>query len=383
MKRYDIGVVGGGQLGKMLLMEGHQRGLTFAVLDPSERCPAGVMAHELIHGRFFDEKSIRLLAEKSQRITYEFEHIHAESLMKLEKEGISVMPSAETLYMIQDKYRQNQALEDKGLPVPAYRKIHGVEDLKKAAETFGFPFLLKRCRGGYDGKGNIVIRREEELEAAFHGLEGLEHPLMGEVFVDFLMEISVIVARDQQGETETFPVGQNIHRDSILDRCIVPAPLPESVLQKAASLAAETMKQLKGTGIFCIEMFVGRGYELWINEIAPRTHNSGHYTIEACTISQFGQQIRGLMGWPLEKPKLRKPAVMLNLLGDPDKSGPPRLEGMEEAMKLTEVYPHFYGKTESKPGRKMGHVTVLGDTREEAMEKAEKIRSMLKVKAGE
>ncbi len=383
MKRCDIGVVGGGQLGKMLLMEGHRMGLTFAILDPSEMCPAGVMAHELIHGRFFDESSIRLLAEKSHRLTYEFEHIHAESLMKLVEEGFSVMPSAETLYMIQDKYRQNMALEEKRLPVPAYMKIDSVQDLKKAADLFGFPFLLKSCRGGYDGKGNVKIDREDEMEAAFHQLEGSEQPLMGEKFVDFSMEISVIVARDHQGGTETFPVGQNIHRDNILEMSIVPAPLPDSLLEKAEALAKDTMKQLMGTGIFCIEMFVDQDNQLWINEIAPRTHNSGHYTIEACNISQFGQQIRALMGWPLEKPKLFKPAVMLNLLGDPERSGSPKLEGIEEAMKLTDVYPHLYGKAESRPGRKMGHVTILADSREEAIEKAEKVRGILKVIVGE
>ncbi|SFH72039.1 5-(carboxyamino)imidazole ribonucleotide synthase [Tindallia magadiensis] len=379
MKRCDIGVVGGGQLGKMLLMEGHRMGLSFAVLDPSKTCPAKGMAHEFIHGRFFDEIKIQQLAEKSQRLTYEFEHIHAKMLMKLESKGCQVMPSPETLYMIQDKYQQNKELESHGLPVAPYQKIQQKQDLIEAADLFGYPFLLKSRFGGYDGKGNAKVDGPEALDASYDLLNGKERPLMAEKFIAFKMEISVIAARDSLGNIETFPVGQNIHRDNILDRSIVPAPLPPEVLHSADELAKKTLKHLKGAGIFCIEMFVGEDQSLWINEIAPRTHNSGHYSIEACNISQFGQQIRTIMGWPLIKPTLFKPAVMVNLLGDPVKSGNAKLVGIEKAMEIADVYPHWYGKTESRPGRKMGHVTILGDSSEEAAEKAEKIRKVLKV----
>lgn len=364
----------------MLLLEGHRIGLTFSVLDPSPACPAAVMAHRLIEGSFADANAFEALAAASRRLTYEFEHIDAETLMRLASDGCQVMPSPETLHMVQDKFRQKTFLTSCHLPVPAFRKVLTLGDAWEAAAHFGFPFLLKSCQGGYDGKGNALISGEEEIEEAFRSLGGQGRSLMAEECVDFLMEISVLVARDEEGCLETFPVGQNIHRDNILYRTLVPAPLPETVVRGAEELARETMRQLKGTGIFCIEMFVDQQHQLLINEIAPRTHNSGHHTMESCNISQFGQQLRALMGWPLMKPKLRSPAVMVNLLGDPEKPGKPQLEGIQEAMALGEVYPHLYGKAESRPGRKMGHVTVLGATLDEALQKADLVEACLRVK---
>jgi 5-(carboxyamino)imidazole ribonucleotide synthase len=237
--------------------------------------------------------------------------------------------------------------------------------------------MLKSCTGGYDGKGNALISSADDIHTAFSALDGSHRPLMAERCIDFLMEISVLAARDQSGNLAVFPVGQNIHKNSILSRTIVPAPLPASVTRQAETLAKETMEQLKGIGIFCIEMFVDQRYNLSINEIAPRTHNSGHHTIESCSVSQFGQQIRALMGWPLAEPVLRRPAVMINLLGDPKKPGRPRLHGLSDAMESGEVYPHLYGKAESRPGRKMGHVTILRDTLEEAQKIADKVEACL------
>ena len=379
MKRVDIGLVGGGQLGRMMLLEGHRIGLTFAVLDPSSECPAAVMTQELIQAAFTDAAAIERLADRSRRLTYEFEHIDAGTLMHLASTGCRVMPSPETLHMVQDKFRQKTFLASCHLPVPAFRRITSEQDLREASLIFDFPFLLKSCTGGYDGKGNALIVNSDGIKDAFLTLGGEGTALMAEEGVDFLMEISVLAARDEAGRVELFTVGQNIHRNNILHRTIVPAPLPENVIEEAEHLAKETMRQLKGTGIFCIEMFVDRRFRLLINEIAPRTHNSGHHTIESCNISQFGQQLRALMGWPLMKPVLRRPAVMINLLGDPKGSGYHRLTGIDEAMKFGEVYPHLYGKAESRPGRKMGHVTILADTVEEALEIADKVEGCLKV----
>lgn len=380
LKYVDIGIVGGGQLGRMLILEGHRVGVRFAVLDPSAQCPAAVMSQSLINASFTDGEALEQLGRNSGCITYEFEHIDAEKLMELERKGYHVMPSPETLYMIQDKFRQKTFLSDQGLPVPRFMAVQTLEDLQKAADTFGYPLMLKSCKGGYDGKGNYLILEPGELSVAFDNMGGGSRSLMAEEGIDYYMEISVLAVRDEQENIVTFPVGQNIHRNNILHRTIVPAPLPDKVLEKARELAMDTMDKMKGVGIYGIEMFVDRDMALKINEIAPRTHNSGHHTIESCNISQFGQQLRALMGWPLMEPVLRKPAVMINLLGDEAGPGKPRLAGIEEAMKLGEVYPHLYGKDESRPGRKMGHVTILADTVEEALATADQVEEVLCIK---
>lgn len=380
LKVVDIGIVGGGQLGRLLILEGHRIGVSFSVLDPSAQCPAAVMAHSLISASFSDGGALEKLGLESDCVTYEFEHIDAEKLMELEGKGCHVMPSPETLFMIQDKFRQKSFLSAHGLPVPRFMAVKKLEDLQKAGDNFGYPLMLKSCKGGYDGKGNYLIAEPGELPVAFDKMGGGSQSLMVEEGVDFHMEISVLAVRDNEGNIVTFPVGQNIHRNSILYRTIVPAPVPEEVLEEARELAMDTMDKMKGVGIFCIEMFVDREMALYINEIAPRTHNSGHHTIESCNISQFGQQLRALMGWPLLKPVLRKPAVMINLLGDETGPGTPRLAGIEEAMKLGEVYPHLYGKAESRPGRKMGHVTILADTLEEALATADGVEKVLCIK---
>ncbi|MEN1761644.1 5-(carboxyamino)imidazole ribonucleotide synthase [Anoxynatronum sibiricum] len=383
MNQAEIGVVGGGQLGKMLLLEGHRAGLTFAVLDPAVDCPAGVMSHHAIQAAFTDEAALEALAAASRRLTYEFEHIDARTLMRLESSGCQVMPSPETLYMVQDKFRQKSFLASCRLPVPAFMKVIDEADARKAGEAFGYPFMLKSCTGGYDGKGNVMVNTPVDIRRAIILLEGGGAPLMAEKCIDFLMEISVLAARDEAGHLAIFPVGQNQHRDSILHRTLVPAPLPAKVLEEADQLARNTLKQLKGAGIFCIEMFVDRDSRLTINEIAPRTHNSGHHTIESCNISQFGQQLRALMGWSLLPPRLLRPAVMINLLGDPCHAGKPSLTGLKEALALGEVHLHLYGKTESRPGRKMGHVTVLADTLEEALLLADQVEALLRIEVME
>lgn len=383
MKSVDIGIVGGGQLGRMLILEGHRVGVRFSVLDPSDQCPAAVMAHSLIQASFSEGKALEQLGMESECITYEFEHIDAEKLMELEKKGCHVMPSPESLFMIQDKFRQKTFLADHGLPVPRFMKVNQLEDLQKAAETFGYPLMLKSCKGGYDGKGNYLITDASHVPAAFQAMGGGTKDLMAEEGIDFHMEISVLAVRDAHENIVTFPVGQNIHKNNVLHRTIVPAPLSKKTLLDAEKLAMETMDKMKGVGVFCVEMFVDHSMALCINEIAPRAHNSGHHTIESCNISQFGQQLRALMGWPLLKPVLRKPAVMINLLGDEAGPGIPRMKGIKEAMAMGEVYPHLYAKAESRPGRKMGHVTILAETVEEALATADRVEKVLCIKVEE
>lgn len=379
MSLTEIGVVGGGQLGRMLLLEGLKSGRTFSVLDPSPDAPAAALAQCFVEGRFTDETAIRRLAASAERLTFEFEHIDAKTLMKLDVPVGKVMPSPETLYMIQDKFRQKSFLRSRGIPVPDFLQVDSLVEAEEAGEILGFPFMLKSRAGGYDGKGNALVNRREDVGKAMTSLGGENAGLMAEKHMEFLMEISVVTARDKAGNLAVFPVGQNIHRNSILHRTLVPAPLPDRVIHEAKELAMETMTQLKGAGIFCIEMFVDKRFQLTINEMAPRTHNSGHHTIESCTISQFGQQVRTLMGWPLAQPELHSPAVMVNLLGDPRQSGKPVLKGITKAMALGKVMPHLYGKAESRPGRKMGHVTILGKTLDEAVKTADRVEECLYV----
>lgn len=374
-----IGIIGGGQLGKMMILEGKKLGLYFAILDPADDCPASSIVDQHIVKDFYDKEGIRRLAELTDVITYEFEHIDADLLMTLEEEGYRVYPSPTTLKMIQNKFRQKTFLRQQGIPVANFEKIQSLENLREAAKRHGLPLLVKSCRGGYDGKGNFLVKNPQELEEAFNALGGGAEELMIEAYVSFKKEISVIAARGITGEIKVYPIGENLHQNNILRTTMVPAKVTEEIQEKAKKLAFETMEVLKGVGIFCIEMFLDEDDQILVNEIAPRPHNSGHYTIEATSTSQFQQHLRAIMGWPLGETSLISPVVMVNLLGEKNHHGRSKLVGLEEVLSLPEVYVHFYGKTITKPERKMGHVTVLGESLKEALKKANKVRKTLKV----
>lgn len=374
-----IGIIGGGQLGKMMVSEGKKLGLFFAILDPLHDCPASSMVDKHIVADFYNKEEIRRLAEITDVITYEFEHIDADILMELEEEGYKIFPSPATLKIIQNKLHQKVFLRQQGIPVPDFQKIETLEELQDAVKSNGLPLLLKSCRGGYDGKGNFLIKTSEDISGAFEALGGKGSELMMEAYVPFVKEVSVIVARGANGEIKTYPLGENIHENNILKTTIVPARVTKEIKEKAKALAFKTMEVLKGIGIFCIEMFVDEDNNLLVNEIAPRTHNSGHYTIEACSTSQFSQHLRAIMELPLGSTSLVSPAVMINLLGEGGYEGKSKLIGLEKALELPEVYVHFYGKTDTKPERKMGHVTILGDSLQLALDKANKLTDMIKV----
>ncbi|AKL93881.1 N5-carboxyaminoimidazole ribonucleotide synthase PurK [Clostridium aceticum] len=374
-----IGIIGGGQLGKMMILEGKKLGLHFTVLDPSQDCPAFSITDEYIEGNFYDKDKIRTLAEVTDLITYEFEHIDADILMELREEGYKIYPTPSTLKIIQDKFQQKSFLKQCNIPVPAFEAVDSVEGIHTAVEKYGLPLLLKSCRGGYDGKGNYLIKQREEVLNAYHTLGGDTAQLMVEAFVPFIKEISVVVARGIDGEIKVYPLAENIHENNILKTTIVPARVNKVAAYKAQALALKTMEQLKGVGIFCVEMFVDAKDEVLINEIAPRTHNSGHYTIEACSISQFAQHIRAILGLPLGETKLLKPAVMINLLGEDGYDGRAKIIGVEEIMGISEAYLHFYGKTFTQPERKMGHVTVLADDIDSALSKGKKVSELMRI----
>lgn len=375
-----IGIIGGGQLGKMMIQEAKKMGFYITVLDPTLKCPAHTLVDEHIVANFDDETAIRLLASKSDVITYEFEHIGADILETLENEGVKVYPTAKSLKIIQNKYSQKSLLLKNNIPMPEFTSVETSNDIKNAGEKYGYPFLLKSCTGGYDGKGNFVIHNENEINEGFKALGSGKIPLMAEKFFPFTMEISVLACRGINGEIEVYPVAENIHHDNILFETRVPANISEETSKKAMELAKSVMEIFEGVGMFCVEMFVDKDGNVALNEVAPRPHNSGHYTIEACMTSQFEQHIRAVSGLPLGSSKLIMPTVMRNLLGEEGFNGNATVEGADEALNIKGVYLHIYGKEKSVPKRKMGHLTVISDTLEEAAEKAKKAYDFIKIK---
>ncbi|ABR47136.1 phosphoribosylaminoimidazole carboxylase, ATPase subunit [Alkaliphilus metalliredigens QYMF] len=374
-----IGIIGGGQLGKMMILEGQKMGLQFIILDPDSHCPAAPIADEQIVADFYDQEKIEALAESCHILTYEFEHIDADVLISLQEKGYMIEPAPQILKVIQDKYEQKKRLRDNDIPVGDFKKVYSIGDIYEAIEDFQLPILLKSCRGGYDGKGNYLINDLDEVELAYKSLGNGQADLMVEAFVPFEKEISAIVARGINGEIKVFPMAENIHVDNILNTTIFPAQISQRAEDQAKEVAMKTMEMLKGVGVFCVEMFIDKDERVLVNEIAPRTHNSGHFTIEACVTSQFAQQLRCLLGLPLGDVGLLSSGVMVNLLGENKQRGPAKMIGVAEVLKIPGVFLHYYGKTETSPQRKMGHVTILGSSIDEAMEKAVDVRKLLRV----
>ena len=368
IQKLRVGIIGGGQLGRMMILEGKKMGIQFAVLDPDPEAPSVSLADTHITGNYHNRDKIRELADLSDVLTYEFEHIDGAFLKDLEEEGIIIYPSSRSLLMIQDKFRQNRYLQDKGLQLPKFLKVDSLKDLTEAGEKLGYPLMLKATTGGYDGKGNAIILDQNGREGAFFDLKGESDSieLMAEEYIDYDMEISVIAARGDAGAIALYPPSENRHENSILKRTVVPANISNDIRAKAETLAKDTIEVLEGMGVFTIEMFVTKTGEVLINEIAPRVHNSGHYTMEASETSQFEQHLRAILALPLGDTSLKRPfAGMINLLGRGKDAGKPEILGVTEVLKTPGAHFHFYEKKLVKPGRKMGHITVLGDTRED------------------
>ena len=366
---YRIGIIGGGQLGKMMILDAKRLDTYFVILDPTPKCPADSIADEHIVADFDDVRAFHELADKVDVITYEFEHINAQALQELEAEGHKVYPSSETLLHIQNKYDQKMWLRQNDLPVPDFKKVETLEDIREAGKIFGYPMMLKTCTGGYDGKGNAPVDTEADVERTFEALGSGKLPLMVEAFCPFEKEVSILVCRSVNGDVKVFPVAENVHKDSILDETTVPANISETSTEKAMDIARRAVHAFNAYGMLCIELFVTADGEVLVNELAPRPHNSGHYTIEGCVTSQYENHIRGILGLPLGSAELIRPTVMKNIIGQysVDKA---EVKGLEEAYAIGEVKVHIYGKEKVSKGRKMGHITVTDTTVESALEKA-------------
>jgi 5-(carboxyamino)imidazole ribonucleotide synthase len=372
-----IGIIGGGQIGKMIAQEAKRMALKVIILDPSRDCPASSICDKLIVADFKDDNKIRELAQSSDVITYEIELANSEALKNLELQNYPIFPSPHSLYLIQNKFRQKKFLKENNLPVPQFKKINSTNDLLLVAKVFGYPFMLKACEDFYDGRGNYLIRCNEDISLAYNSFQNLE--IFAEKYVDFIKEISIMVARNKRGQIETFPIAENIHKNNVLDTTIVPANISPKIKEAAEIIAKKVVTCLNDIGIFGIEMFVSNNDEIFINEIAPRPHNSGHYSIEGCSISQFEQHIRTILNFPLSKPKLLMPTVMKNILGPQNFSGNYRIIGLSNLLSIPSTKIHLYGKSITSPGRKLGHITCTGATLDEAIKRCSDAKNSIEI----
>jgi 5-(carboxyamino)imidazole ribonucleotide synthase len=374
-----IGIVGGGQLGKMMALEAKKMGIYVVILDPDPNCCARSVTDEYIEAGLKDREGILELARRVDVVTWEIEHINVDALLYVQVGGTPVFPSPLSLKIIQNKLTQKQKLLQNGVRVPEFIGVEGIADILNAGEKFGYPMMLKVCMGGYDGRGNYLIRSIVDIQEAFLALGGGKNLLMVEKFVDFSMEISVLACRGRDGTVAIYPVAQNEHREEQLYETMAPADIYTDTRDSAMAVARRVMEVFDGVGMFCVEMFVTKNGKVLVNEIAPRPHNSGHYTIEGCTSSQFENHVRAVCGLPLGSTKLIRPTVMRNILGEFGHAGPAYLQGAEEALAVKGVWLHVYGKLETRPKRKMGHLTAMGETLMAARQKIEEAHSHLKM----
>jgi 5-(carboxyamino)imidazole ribonucleotide synthase len=351
-------------------------GYYVTVIDPTPHSPAGQVVDKQIVADFTDEKAIRELAAQSDYLTFEIELSNATILDEISRMGVEVNPSAKTLTLIKDKLLQKQFLQKAKIPTAECRAIEMLADLELAAKEYGFPFLLKARFDAYDGRGNALIRSKADIRRGLEKLKG--RLLYVEKYVPFIKELAVMVARSTTGEVKVYPVVETIHKNNICHTVLVPAPIPSIIQNKAQQLAEETMKSLHGAGVFGLEMFLTKKGDVLINEIAPRVHNSGHYTVEACVTNQFEQHIRAITGLPLgETDLVSSVAVMVNILGK--KLSTARISGLEKALKFPNTAVHIYGKAETKPERKMGHITVTGSSMKVVHHHAMKARKFISI----
>lgn len=376
-----LGMLGGGQLGRMFTVAARTMGYRVMVLEPDVHSPAGAMADEHIAAGYDDRAALEKLGRSCAAITTEFENIPAASLEYLAG-FCPVRPAANAVAVAQNRILEKSFVRDAGIATARFAAIHTHQDLAPALEYIGVPAVLKTSRFGYDGKGQVVIRQAEQLPTAFDSLGG--QPCVLEELLDLEREVSIVIARGSDGATVTYPVAENAHANGILDVSIVPARVPEAIAEAAAAKAIAIADRLGYCGVLAVEFFVLKDGRLLVNEMAPRPHNSGHYTIDACLTSQFEQQVRALCGLPLGDSHLLAPVVMVNLLGDvwrgaDGQASPP----WEAVLAHPRAKLHLYGKREARPGRKMGHYTVLGDTAEQALQEALRIQRELRAPAAD
>ena len=350
-----IGVIGGGQLGRMFALDAKRMGYDVIALDPQPRSPCGQVADEQIVAQYDDFDAIERLGSRTDVVTYEFENIAIESIRRLEARGYAVSPSSRVLQITQDRIAEKTFARDCGAPVAEFAEVSSAVDVRAAGERVGYPAVLKTVSGGYDGKGQWRVADERGAREAVDKVGGAR--LIFERFVPFEREISVICTRSAKGEIVSYPPAENEHDAGILSLSLVPARVSSDIAGKAREITEGLARALEIVGTFCVEFFVADG-NLLVNEIAPRPHNSGHYTIDATRCSQYEQHVRAICGLPLSPPELMRNAIMVNILGTGTGN---TLEGVDELLKDPSIVLHVYGKRHAPNRRKMGHFTMLID----------------------
>jgi len=368
-----LGILGGGQLGRMLIQEAINLNLTTLVLDPDADAPCKSIANYFENGSITDYDTVYNFGKKADVITIEIEKVNVEALEQLEKEGKLVYPQPRVIRLIQDKGIQKQFFKENDIPTSPFMLVNSKEDL--TSEKFPFPYILKLRRDGYDGKGVMKITNSADVADAF------DAPTLIEEWVNFEKEIAVIVARNANGDVKTFPMVEMEFNPeaNLVEFLISPSTYPESIQERAEKIAKDIAAALNITGILAVEMFVTSNGDILVNELAPRPHNSGHQTIEGNYISQFGQHLRAILNLPLGDTRSISNAIMVNVLGEKGHDGVAKYDGLEKILSVEGVYVHLYGKKYTKPFRKMGHLTIVDQNREKAIEKARFVQKTLKV----
>ncbi|GIV29189.1 MAG: N5-carboxyaminoimidazole ribonucleotide synthase [Bacteroidia bacterium] len=370
-----IGILGGGQLGKMLIQKAMDFSLDVHVLDPDPLAPCKFVTPHFVKGDFKNFDDVYHFGKKMDLITIEIENVNVDALKKLRDEGKEVYPQPEIIEMIQDKGLQKIFYQTNSIPTPDFFLIDNKQQIEKYLDYL--PFFQKTRKGGYDGKGVKKIANKQHMENAF------DQPSVLEKMVDVEKEISIIVARNHAGEMKVFPPVESVFNPQahLVDYLVCPANIPAKITGQAEQIAKKIAEHLNLVGLLAIEYFLDKNGKLYVNEMAPRVHNSGHHTIEACITSQFEQHWRAILNFPLGDTALIRPAVMVNLLGSEGFEGNAHYIGMENILKYGGVYPHLYGKKQVKPYRKMGHITITDKTLSAALKKAKTIKEMIKVTA--
>jgi len=372
-EHFKVGVLGGGQLGRMLLQEAINFDVRLSILDPSSNAPCAQIAHEFRVGDFNDFDTVVAFGRGKDVITIEIEHVNVEALHQLESDGVKVYPSPDVLEIVKDKGLQKQFYADNDIATSSFLLVENAAEL--ATKTAVLPVMQKLRTGGYDGRGVQALKTANDLKMAF------DAPSVLEKFVDFEKEISVIIARNDDGQVKTFPVVDLEFNPeaNLVEFLFSPAEIDAEIERKALDLAHKVVEAFQFVGILAVEMFVCKDGSVLVNEVAPRPHNSGHHTIEASITSQYEQHLRAILNLPLGSTDSIQAAVMVNLLGEPGHTGMVEYQGLDEVISWPGVHPHIYGKAETKPFRKMGHVTICAGNLADAKKLALKVKDKLKV----
>ncbi len=372
-----IGITAGGQLGKMFALAAANWSIPVHVMDPDPNCPAGAVAPFFTRGDYKNEDDLFSFGLKTDILTFEIEHVSVNALYRLMNHGKKILPHPKTIEWIQDKGMQKQIFKRASIPTMPFILVESETEIIEKVRTgeISIPFVQKSRKMGYDGKGVKVVRSTEDLHQLLKG------PCVVENLCEIHKELSVIVAGNEKGQIKVFPlIEMEFHPDAnLVEFLICPANVDPVIAKQCEDIAVETFKAFDTIGLLAVEMFLDKNGNVYVNECAPRPHNSGHHTIEACITSQFEQHLRSILNFPLGDTSLINPSVMINLIGEPGHTGPVLYQNFRDIINIPGVYPHIYGKQETRPYRKMGHITIIDDTTEKAIAKARKVKQMIKV----